>query len=221
MKISIHQPAYIPWLGYFDKISKVDQFVFLDSVQFGKNSYINRNQIKTSSGPLWLSIPVKLKGHINQEIKDVLIDGAKWKSKHLKSIFYNYQKAPYFENLFPKIENLYSIETVNLSELLMDQLLFWNSELGIRTPIVKSSDLSLTGKKSDLILDICMKLGATEYYSGVNGKDYLDISKFNDCGINVVFQDYQYPRYKQSFKGFLPNLSIVDFWMNSHNIECM
>ena len=110
MIISIHQPAYLPWLGYFDKIIKSDIFIYLDTVQLEKNSYSYsyRNKIKTPQGSAWLTIPLKMKGHTNRAIKDVLIDNSQqWKKKHLKNIFFNYKKATFFDELYPKIEELY------------------------------------------------------------------------------------------------------------------
>ena len=108
MIVSIHQPAYLPWLGYFDKIIRSDVFVYLDTVQIEKNSYSYRNKIKTPQGSTWLTIPLKMKGHTSNAIKDVLIDDSQqWKKKHLKNIFFNYKKSAFFDELYPKIESLY------------------------------------------------------------------------------------------------------------------
>lgn len=95
MILSIHQPAYLPWLGYFDRIARSDKFVYLDNVQFERNSFINRNRIKTANGPIWLTIPVRLKEHFNKTIADIEIDARQnWKRKHLRSIEQNYRHAP-------------------------------------------------------------------------------------------------------------------------------
>src|SRR5580704_11293436 len=107
MMLSAHQPAYLPWLGYFHKIAQADVFVYLDSVQYEKNSYINRNQIKTPQGASWLTIPVKTKGHMGGSLRTTNIDDSQpWRSKHLKSIEMNYRKASRFDLCFPKIQAL-------------------------------------------------------------------------------------------------------------------
>ncbi|MDR3560125.1 MAG: WbqC family protein [Negativicutes bacterium] len=216
MILTAHQPAYLPWLGYFDKIASSDIFVYLDKVQFEKNSYVNRNLIKTGQGPLWLTIPVKMKGHMSKTIIDMEIDYANnWKKKHLSSIFLNYKKTPQFEVKYSKIEDLYRKDYQYISELLWDQLMFWINELNIDTKIVRMSDLSIKSTKSDLVLDLCKYFDASTYGSGALGRDYLEEDKFQASNIRITFQDYQYPVYPQLWGEFLPNLSIVDYWMNT------
>ncbi|MNI58874.1 WbqC-like protein family protein [compost metagenome] len=142
-----------------------------------------------------------------------------WRSSHLKSIFLNYKKAPRFEECFTKLESLYAIEHVLLVDLCLDHLKFWLDELGIQTRIIKLSDLSISGKKSDLILNICKYTGAHKYISGALGKDYLNIPSFHECGIELEFQQYRNPVYSQLWGEFKPYLSIVDFWMNTDQFE--
>ena len=217
--IAIHQPSYLPWLGYFEKIAQSDIYVFLDSVQLEKNSYSYsyRNKIKTPQGSAWLTIPLKMKGHSSKVINDVFIDNSQnWKSKHLKSIFYNYKKSPFFDELYPKLEILYKEEYNLFSELAYNHLLFWLDELKISTKVVKSSELYIDSKKSDLILDICKFFKADKYISGALGKDYLDEDKFNKSNILIEYQNYQPKIYPQLHGDFLTHLGIVDFWMNSH-----
>ena len=218
MIVSIHQPAYLPWLGYFDKIIRSDVFVYLDTVQIEKNSYSYRNKIKTPQGSTWLTIPLKMKGHTSNAIKDVLIDDSQqWKKKHLKNIFFNYKKSAFFDELYPKIESLYKEDFELFSDLAYHHLLFWLKELNIQTKIVKSSDLNIDSKKSDLILDLCQNFQADKYISGVLGKDYLNENHFKEKGIIVEYQDYQHPTYQQLNGDFLSHMGIVDFCMNSKN----
>ena len=222
MIISIHQPAYLPWLGYFDKIIRSDLFIYLDTVQLEKNSYSYsyRNKIKTPQGSAWLTIPLKMKGHTSNTINDVLIDNSQqWKKKHLKNIFFNYKKSPFFDELYPRIEELYQQDFDLFSDLAYQHLLFWLSELDIDTKIVKSSDLDITSKKSDLILDLCCEFDADKYISGALGKDYLDENNFNEKSIVVEYQDYHHPVYQQLHGDFLSHMGIIDFWMNTHNTE--
>jgi len=216
MIMSAHQPAYLPWLGYFDKIKRSDIFVFLDTVQFEKNSFTNRNRIKTKNGPIWLSVPVIKTDHFDKIMSDMLIDNrTHWQKKHLSSIQMSYARAPQFKELFPKLQELYSKEYEYLVDATWDHLMFWLDMLGIQTKIIKSSSLNVTGRKSDLVLDLCKATGADHYISGAMGKDYLRVDDFDRERISVEFQDYQHPVYPQLYDGFTPNMGIVDFAMNT------
>ena len=218
--VSIHQPAYLPWLGYFDKIMQSEIFIFLDTVQFEKNSYINRNKIKTSQGTSWLTIPIYLKGHLSNSIADIQIDITKqWQKKHLKSIFHNYNKCKYFDDLYPKLSTLYQGRENNFAELIFEQTQFWMEELKITTKIVRSSQLQTCGRNSNLIVDLCEKFNATKYISGVFGKNYLNEDDFRQRSIEIVYQDFKHPRYPQLYGDFVPNLAIIDFWMNSRQTD--
>jgi len=219
--VAIHQPAYLPWLGYFDKIFRSDVFIFLDTVQFEKNSFTNRNKIKTPTGALWLTIPVKIRNHTNKLLKEIEIDSTqKWVEKHLKSIHANYKKAKRFNILFPKIENLYKVKQYDyLSDLCFDQLIFWLSELNCNKKLLRSSTLNTNGHKSDLLINLCKTLHATKYVSGTLGKNYLELNKFKEENIEVEFQEYEHPVYEQLWGTFLPNMSIIDFLMNTVNLK--
>ncbi len=216
MVVTVHQPAFLPWLGYFDKISRSDTYVFLDTVQFEKRGFTHRNKIKCANGATWLTIPVKTRGHMSKTIRDIMIDNTqKWKRRHLNSFFFNYRKAKFFDSLYPELESLYAEQHDFLSDLVYSQLLFWLSELCIDTKVLKSSQLPTQCKKSDLILDLCLKLGATQYLAGSLGRNYLEESAFDEHSIRIDYQDYRHPIYPQLFGEFVPNLSIVDFWMNT------
>ncbi|MBG9588630.1 WbqC family protein [Cytobacillus firmus] len=213
--ISIHQPAFLPWLGYFDKIKRSDIFVFLDSVQYEKNSFINRNKIKTPNGPIWLTVPVKKHG-LEQKIQNVKVDSNQnWKKKHLNSVYMNYKKAQRFEECYTKLESLYKEEYESLGDLCYFHLLFWLKEIGIDTKIVRSKELNIDSRKSDLILNICEYFNANKYISGINGLNYLKKEDFNKASISIEFQNYSHPTYPQLWGDFLPKMSILDFWMNS------
>lgn len=216
LTLSAHQPAYLPWLGYFDKIARADVFVYLDTVQFEKNSFINRNQIKTPQGALWLTIPVKTKGHTSGSLRTTEIDDRQpWRSKHLKSIEMNYRKAPRFDECFPKIEALLTIPESNLAEYCLHQLQFWLNELAIDTRVVRSSELPITSLKSDLVLDLCQYFGAQRYLSGTLGCDYLVEANFSKACITIEYQNYITPTYPQLWGAFIQNLSVLDWWINS------
>lgn len=214
--LTAHQPAYLPWLGYFEKIAKSDVFIYLDTVQFEKNSFTNRNRIKTPQGVTWLTVPVQMKGHLGKKMLDIEIDNRQpWKKKHLNAVYLNYKKVANFEEKYHKIENIYQSDYKFLNDLCWEHLLFWLKELHIQTQVVKQSELSIESKKSDLVFDLCKHLNVSTYISGALGKDYLEENKFTERGIQIIYQDYQYPMYPQLWEEFIPNLSVLDFWMNT------
>jgi WbqC-like protein len=213
--LAAHQPAYLPWLGYFDKIARADVYVFLDTVQFEKNSFINRNRIKTPGGVQWVTIPVRTRGHLAGTLRDTSIDDSQpWRDKHLRAIAANYGRAPHFRENFPKLEAMLRAQETNLAEFCWRQLRFWLDEFRITTRLVRSSDLDVVGNKSGLILELCRVLGATRYLAGALGRDYLEPEQFAAAGITIEFQQFAGAPYPQRWGGFLPFLSIVDYWMN-------
>jgi len=219
MKIAIHQPAYLPWAGYFDKIRSVDLFIFLDNVQFQRGSFQNRNKIFSKHGPIWLTVPtLTSKGYFEEKILDLKIDSnQRWQLKHFKSLCNNYSKAPMFKKIMPKIEGFYFNKEESLSQLCWDMLNVFNEILGIKTPIIRASEIQgLNGKKSDLILDICKSTNARVYLSGDNGRDYLVEEDFQGSGITIQYQNYMIKPYKQIGDGFTPALGIVDLLFNSN-----
>jgi hypothetical protein len=215
MRLAAHQPAYLPWLGYLDKIASVDVFVYLDTVQFEKNSYTNRNRIKTPQGVQWLTVPVRQKGHITQTLEQTEIDETKpWRSKNLKSVAMSYARAGHFRECFEKLEALHAEQDGLLAGLCWKQLRFWLEEFAIATEIVRASELPVSGRKSGLILELCRHFGVDYYLSGSLGRDYLQADEFAAAGVHIAFQDYVSPVYPQLWGEFVPNLSVVDYWMN-------
>lgn len=218
--VSIHQPAYLPWLGYFDRIAASDVFVFLDTVQFEKNSYTNRNRIKTATGPMWLTVPVLTKGHLDKSIADIKIDASKgWDRKHLRAVEQNYRNARRYRECFPRFEALYGDHNDGLADLCYEHLRFWLAEFRIRTRVVRASELSPPGTKSDLVVAICKMLGATGYLSGPLGRDYLDESAFQVAAIKVGYHEFSHPTYSQLYGPFAPAMAVVDYWMNDGSPE--
>lgn len=218
--VSIHQPAYLPWLGYFDKIRQSDLFIYLDTVQFQKNSFQNRNKIRTSEGWIWLTVPVETKGRLySTEIKDLTINNrANWRRKHLESIRTNYRKATHFDDVFGWIAPYYEKPWDRLSDLCFEMMIDCTMRLGLETKIVRASEqFSVEGAKSDLVLELCKAAGATRYLSGSLGRDYLDLGSFADAGIEVDFQNYQHPQYPQAYPGFESGMGVVDLFMCADN----
>lgn len=216
MIVTIHQPEYLPWIGFFDRIIKADVFVILDHVQYQKHGYINRNHIKTANGAEWLTIPV------NKTLKQAPISKVEirnnedWQSKHYKSIIQNYSKAPYFKQYHDFIKKTYSTSWEYISDLdthLITELL---KQLNIKRPIHKSSEMDIEGESTDMLINICKRLKADTYLSGEGGKNYMDCDKFKEAGINVLFQSFTHPNYSQLHEktGFLSHLSLIDLLFN-------
>ena len=217
MIISIHQPQYLPWDNFFKKIKKSDCFIFLDNVEFQKNGLQNRNQIKTSNGPIWLTVPIKQK--LGQKISDVEIDNSKdWKKKHWKTISENYNKSKHFDNFKGNFQNIFLSNWNNLSELNIKIILEILMILNIKTKIYKASDLKVKGKSTELLVNLCKKINSKTYMSGEGGKNYLEVEKFKEAGIQVIFEkNINQKPYKQNHDnvGFVQNLSIIDNLFNN------
>lgn len=218
MLVSINQPAYLPWLGYFDRINKSDIHVVLDHVQFEKNSMVNRNKIISIGKESMLTIPLKTKGKFGDLAinKVEIAHNIKWIRKHQNAIFLSYAKAPNKVDLFDKLDGLYSgFKDLLLGDVLKSNLAFFLRELAIDKPkIVYSSEMNLHETKSDLVLSICKKLDATTYLSGPFGRSYLDRDSFKDNGIDIIFHDYKHPIYKQNSEEFKSCLSVLDLLFN-------
>ncbi len=214
MLCAIHQPQYLPWLGYFDKIAQADVFVFYDDTQFKKNEWQNRNRIKTAQGWQWLTVPVR--HHFGQTIAETEINNnVNWRHKHWQALLSNYRKAPFFEQYAEGFQKAYEREWTHLGELNMyfvERLCEW---LGVQTRFVRSSELGGDkGAATDALVHICQAVGANAYLSGAGGRDYVEAELFARAGISLTFQDYQHPVYPQLFGDFVSHLSIVDLLFN-------
>lgn len=216
--VSIHQPNYIPWAGYFYKIARSDVFVVLDAVQYPRGrSFAARNRIKTPNGAVYLTIPVHIpKGHEGKVLfTDVTFSDMKWKEKHLKTLSLNYKKAPHFQDVYDRIVPL--VRTAEkLADLNLNLIRTIAEYLEIKTEIVRLSELlHHFGQKTDLIADICQALNADIYLSGTGGgREYNDETLLNENGIQLVYSDFQHPEYPQLWGDFIPNLSVLDMLFN-------
>lgn len=213
------QPAYIPWLGYFDRISKSDIHVILDDVAMDKNSktkFTNRNKIRTPTGWSWLTVPLQSVSRSDEILINNLqiAPESNWSEKHWKSIKSNYSRSPYFLNYAKFFEYFYQRNWRLLNPMLMNSTLYLLRELGIKTECVLSSELSPESKKADLILELCTKIGASTYLSGPFGRDYLDENAFEEAGVELRYHDYIHPVYTQTFERFEPYMSILDLLFN-------
>ncbi|AFM05850.1 WbqC-like protein [Bernardetia litoralis DSM 6794] len=212
------QPAYLPWLGFFDRIEASDLFISLDNVLLdtsSKTRFTNRNKIRLKNSSTWLTLPMKTKGLFGEvHIKDIQLVEDKWNTKHWKSIQNSYRKAPFFDKYAPFLDTLYSKKWQSMQELIDELTTYFLQELKITTPVIKSSELQIDASKDDLILELCQSQNATEYYSGVFGREYLDTEKFQKEGIEVFFHEYKHPDYTQLYDGFEPYMSILDLLFN-------
>jgi len=213
MRITIHQPEHLPWAGFFHKISDVDTVVILDSVQFRKNYFQNRNKIRSSDGWSWITVPVYRR--LDTLIKDVtIVMNQYWQRKWIDSIYHAYKKATYFEEYFDRLAAEINKNEEKLSLLNFALIKIIGEWLGIKTDFIFSSQLDVKGKGNELILDICKSLNATTYLSGVSGKEYLSLDDFTRGDIRVEFQEFYHPIYSQLYEPFIPCMSIIDILFN-------
>ena len=210
--LAAHQPQYVPWLGFFDKLDQADLFVLLDDVQFKKNEWQNRNRIKGPSGPQWLTVPVRQK--FPQSIAEVEIrESEPWRRKHLRALESNYGRASCFGSEMHTFSEALSRPWAHLAELNVDLIRRLADRLGITTEIRSSSELSVRSHPTWRLVDLCDALGAAVYLSGAGG-DYLEQEAFEQAGIGLLFQHYEHPSYRQMHGEFVPFMSVIDLLMN-------
>ncbi|MBC8550944.1 MAG: WbqC family protein [Candidatus Brocadiales bacterium] len=213
MLIAIHQPQYLPWLGYLDKIDKADVFVILDNVQFKKNEWQNRNRIKTAQGCQLITVPVLYR--FPEKIDEVRINNKEnWSRKHLQALITNYSKSTYFDNYKSFFEDIFSRSWNRLVDINIEIIQFLISALNLKTKLVMASDLKLREEPTERLIDICKTLNGNKYLAGKDGNKYMNLELFDKEGIEVIFQDFKHPVYNQLFGDFEPYMSAVDLLFN-------
>lgn len=219
MMASIHQPQYLPWLGYIDKIDRADVFIILDNVQYKKNEWQNRNRIKTAQGWQWITVPV----HYNfpERINEVRINNkVDWRRKHIMAIETNYRKALYFSEYFPYLEDIYRKEWERLVDINNSLIRTLADLFGIKKRILIASELKTRDDpvhrilRNGRLIDLCKTVGAETYLSGKEGPKYMDMGDYDEAGIKVVVQDFRHPIYPQLYGDFEPSLSAIDLLFN-------
>jgi hypothetical protein len=212
VKVAIHQSQYMPWAPYFKKIAAADVFVVMDNVQFQKNGVQNRNMIKNKNGSFWITIPVT--GHLHDLIINKKLCDNKWQEKHWRSLLAAYAKAPFWHLYADSLQSLFEKKYLTLGEVNKEFLTYLIEMLQIKTKILYLSEMFAEGSKSDLVLDICRKCGASVYLSGKGSKEYLQVHAFRQYGISIEFKESIPPQYKQFRSAFIPGLSILDMMFN-------
>jgi hypothetical protein len=212
--VGIHQPEYLPWMGFLNKLANSDVFVLLDNVQYRRNYFQNRNRIRTSEGWTWLTVPVK-KAPLETVISEIQVDGSKpWGESHWKSLKQNYSKSKYFDEYSEFFNETYLSNWRKLADLNSEIIRFFAKAIGTRCEIIRASNLHATGTSTDLLLQICQELDADIYLSGRFGRDYLNEELFREAEIKVVYQDFKHPEYEQVYKPFVPAMAGIDLLFN-------
>jgi len=217
MNVCIHQPNYLPYIGFFNKIKNTDVYVLLDVAQYVKNRFDNKNRIRTKEGSMYLTIPLLSKDCYLKRLCEVkLPPNSKWKKGHWKSIEAHYAKADYFGCYKDFLNGIYETDFTKLVDVNEAIIRFLIKEFKLETKIIKSTDLNIdTNRKStDLLINILTEVGADCYLSGPSGKKYMDEKKFKDANIRIEYQKFDHPIYKQRFDGFVKNMAAIDLLFN-------
>lgn len=211
----IHQPDFMPYLGFFHRLLHADLFIILDHVQFvhSNRSWTHRDKIKTATGESWLTISV-VKAPRNTPINEIQLSDNNWREQNLNLLRQNYRTAPYFSELFPMVQELYALPCKSLQDFNVASIKMLMNWFSIDVPLLFSSDLQPNGKKNELLVDLLRKVDASKYLSGVGARDYYDPEPFQRAGIEVLWQDFKHPVYPQQFGEFSPYLSSIDLFFN-------
>lgn len=218
--VAIHQPNFLPWLGFFHKMALADVFILLDNVPFTKNGFQNRVKIKSAQGEQWLTVPVLTKGRFGQLTCEVLLnDTIRWQRTHLAALRTNYRRAPYYEEVLAWLGPLYRGTSTSLAVFNQALIEITQHRLALSTELLTASSLSVEGSGAELLLRLVQAVGGDVYLSGPSGHDYLDTAIFQEAGIEVRFQQFDHPTYPQLYGDFIPGLSAIDLLMNVHPSE--
>lgn len=221
MLVAIHQPHYVPWLGYLDRMAKADLFIVLDHVQFERRNYQNRTMIRCEGQEKWLTVPVvqvSQKETIVEKQVDNSEEGSRaWGPNHFKTLKYAYRKAPFFAHYAPKLQEILEARWDKLVDLDLAMLDFLRHEFQIRTPLKRSSEMRAEGARSGLLLNLCREVGpGSTFLGGLGGsRGYLDLEAFAAAGLGVEWQQFKHPVYAQcGDTPFMPGLMSLDLLFN-------
>jgi hypothetical protein len=219
MIVAAHQPHYMPWLGYLDKLAKADRFVVMDDLQYEAQNFQNRQRLKLACGAQWLTVPL-VRGAQSERICDKQIDNTgnprhHWQRRTWRTIEIHYGRAPYFGRYADELRAVYLQPWLSLVELDLKMLELACTWFALPVPIIRASTLQLRGHKTDRLIDLCAKVGARAYLSGGGGStSYLDVERMGRAGIGVIWQQFEHPRYPQRYTGFASHLGFIDLLLN-------
>jgi hypothetical protein len=215
--VVIHQPDFLPHIGFFHRFLHADLWVILDNVQFIHNtsrSWHNRDKIKTAQGEKWITLPIK-KCPVGTAINNVLLSrDIEWRQRHLNLICHNYNKASYFDEIFPYIKELYNFQCEKMIEFNLRSINMLLELLKIEISSGLASILKPSGTKNDLLVDILKKVNGQVYLSGMGAKQYFKSEPFEKANIKVIWQEFKHPVYRQLHGEFIPYLSSIDMLFN-------
>ena len=219
MIVAVHQPHFLPWLGYLDRMRSADLFIILDHVQFERRNYQNRTRIRMNDEAQWLTVPVvqqSQKEIITDKRIDNVTDPRGWGAKQFQTLKHAYRQSPHFKDYAIELQALLEHRWDKLADLDQATLDFLRDALDIRTPLVTSSSLAPASAKSELILELCKAVGADTYLAGMGGsRAYLDREKFQGEGVTIAWQEFKHPEYPQCGAApFIKGLSAVDMLFN-------
>jgi hypothetical protein len=220
MIVAIHQPHFLPWLGYLQRMAQADLFVLLDHVQFERRNYQNRTMIRMNDQARWLSVPVVQRSQkeriVDKEI-DNRPDGAKgWAADHFSTLRHAYREAGFFGAYAAQFRALFETPWQRLVEMNQAALELLREAFGIRTPLARSSELAVEGARGELLLNICRAVGADTLLAGMGGsRGYLDVAAFARAGVRVTLHEFRHPEYPQCGAApFIRGLSSIDLLFN-------
>jgi hypothetical protein len=220
VKVAVHQPHYLPWLGYLAKWAAADLLIFLDTVQYEKNGWQNRNRIKTRQGPRWLTVPVCAR--LGMSMTEVEIDTRQeWARRHLRAIEHAYARAACFPRYAAALSDFYARTWTRLLPLAMASAGWLAAAVGIGTPTRLASELGVAAiDPTGRLVALCRAVGASVYLAGRDGARYMDLTQFQAAGIEVCVQEYTHPVYDQPHGDFVPFLSGLDLLL-THGDEAL
>ncbi|MHB8634081.1 MAG: WbqC family protein [Thermoplasmatota archaeon] len=218
MILAATQPTYLPWLGFFELMNRADLFVSYDHVQFSKQSWQQRNRVRDENGARTLTVPVQHSG--SRRLCDIRVATGPWKRKHFATLEASYAASIHGRVVLDALEQVYRQPWERLVDLNHAIIQVGRDLLGVRTPMRRSSEMTLATDKNEALVDLCQQLGADEYYSPQGAREYINVERFRDAGIRVTFQEYTPPSYPQRDRtDFISHLCFVDYVANSNTIE--
>lgn len=215
--VVIHQPDFMPYLGFFDRLLKADIFVILDNVQYVRDSsraWTARDKIKTAQGEKWIKVGTK-RAPLGTKINEIVLsEENNWRVSHINLFQENYRSAPYYDEIIPYIKELYDYRCKYLVDFNLKAIEMLLSLFDIKVQMVIASDLNVNGKNNELVINIIKKLSCRKYLSGIGARDYYVPELYEKAGIDVIWQNFTHPIYEQQYDGFIPYLSSVDLLFN-------